>query len=260
MTVMLISLITSFIYLTATGLLLRSIYKKIPLNHQGLQACSLSALFLHAYLLYLSIDTAQGQNLSIINMLSFFAWFVLLFVKLSAFVMRKQDSLLVFVMPLTGVLVLAAAFWPGYSLFQTRLYPQTLLHIFISILAFGLLAVASLQAAALAWQNQRLRHKKLTAFNLPLPPLQSLQLLLSRLLAYGFALLTVSLLSGFLFMPNYFKIHPGKTGLSCLAWLIFALILAKQRLAGWQAATLARWTLFGMTLLASGYFGSKLFI
>jgi ABC-type uncharacterized transport system permease subunit len=83
--------------------------------------------------------------------------------------------------------------------------------------------------------------------------------LLFQLLGSGFALLTLSLGTGFIFLDNLFAQHLAhKTVLSILAWLVFAMVLAGRIRYGWRGQVAIRWTLGGFVSLMLAYFGSKM--
>jgi ABC-type uncharacterized transport system permease subunit len=71
--------------------------------------------------------------------------------------------------------------------------------------------------------------------------------------------LTISLISGFIFIENLFAQHlVHKTVLSILAWLIFSSLLLGRSLYGWRGQIAIQWTLIGFVSLLLAYFGSKL--
>jgi len=132
-------------------------------------------------------------------------------------------------------------------------------HILTSIIAFSLLNIAALQAILLAIQEQQLRNHPPKRFVLSLPPLQTMEALLFQMLATGLIFLTISLVSGFLFIENLFAQHlVHKTVLSILAWIIFSGLLLGRSCYGWRGKTAIQWTLIGFVLLLLAYFGSKL--
>jgi ABC-type uncharacterized transport system permease subunit len=255
----LISLITSFIYLSSATLQGLSLAGKpacqrfVPLYLNGI------ALSLHAYLLYQGIDTQNGQNLSIFNMLSLWAWLLVIFTTTLS-LLKPLETLTIFVSPLAAACILSATLWPGQEAFPMRLYPHTLVHILISILAFGLLGLAALQASALAIQQHILRKKLVKKLTPLFPPLQTMQRLLLWILSGGFVLLTASLLSGCFFMSPFSSHSPRKLALSAISWLLFAFILYRQYHHNGSTASVARWSLVGIAVLSLAYFGSKFLI
>ena len=132
-------------------------------------------------------------------------------------------------------------------------------HILTSIIAFSLLNIAALQAILLAFQDQQLKSHPPKRFIQSLPPLQTMESLLFQMLGAGIVFLTISLVSGFLFIEDLFAQHlVHKTVLSILAWVIFTGLLMGRRRYGWRGQTAIQWTLIGFVLLLLAYFGSKL--
>lgn len=132
-------------------------------------------------------------------------------------------------------------------------------HILASIIAFSLLNIAALQAILLAIQDQQLKSHPPKRFIQSLPPLQTMESLLFQIIATGIVFLTVSLISGFLFIEDLFAQHlVHKTVLSMLAWLIFTGLLMGRKRYGWRGQTAIQWTLIGFVSLLLAYFGSKL--
>jgi ABC-type uncharacterized transport system permease subunit len=79
------------------------------------------------------------------------------------------------------------------------------------------------------------------------------------MLGAGLFFLTISLLSGFIFIEDLFAQHlVHKTVLSILAWIIFSCLMLGRLWFGWRGQTAIKWTLFGFVSLLLAYFGSKL--
>jgi ABC-type uncharacterized transport system permease subunit len=75
----------------------------------------------------------------------------------------------------------------------------------------------------------------------------------------GWVLLSMSLISGWIFVENLFAQHlVHKTLLACLAWIVFSVLLWGRNRLGWRGHQAIRWTLAGFCLLMLAYFGSKL--
>ena len=132
-------------------------------------------------------------------------------------------------------------------------------HILSSIIAFSLLSIAALQALLLALQDKQLRNRQPQRLINSLPSLQTMESLLFQMISMGLLFLSLSLISGFVFIDDVFAQHlVHKTLLSILAWLIFCGLLAGRYQYGWRGKTAIRWTLSGFVLLLLAYFGSKL--
>jgi ABC-type uncharacterized transport system permease subunit len=79
-----------------------------------------------------------------------------------------------------------------------------------------------------------------------------------RVIAAGFVLLTLTLLSGVLFVDDLFAQHlVHKTVLSIAAWIVFGILLFGRWRWGWRGRRAVRLTLAGMAILLLAFFGSK---
>jgi len=135
---------------------------------------------------------------------------------------------------------------------------QIKLHVSIALLAFGVLSIAAALAILLALQERALRHRQFGALLHALPPLTLTEALLFRLIAAGFVLLSLTLLSGILFVDNLFAQHLAhKTLLSIAAWLVFGVLLWGRWRHGWRGRRAVNLTLAGMAILLLAFFGSK---
>ncbi len=255
-----ISFLASFTYVVASLLQYLSSLSKITVSKllKFRVVCSV-ALLLHGYLLYRWIDTPAGQNLSLSLMFSLICWIISLAL-LAITLIKTLENLTLFVLPVTALSILLAVWFPGHEFFQTGSDPSMLIHILISILTFGILGLAALQATLLYYQNRILRNNVATGIVRILPPLQTMERLLFQIIWFGFLLLSASLLSSTLLSyTNLFTHHPEKVILSLLAWCLFAGLLYGHYRSGLRGLTAIRWTLIGVSLLLGGYLAGKLF-
>jgi len=169
----------------------------------------------------------------------------------------RMRALGVLVFPLAA-LVLSGYAWYGHSTRPDPLDWRLLLHAWLALLAYATLAVAALLAIMLWMQERALRRHQRHAWLRAFPPLTELETLLFRTIAVGFALLTLTLLTGVLFVENLFAQHlVHKTVLSLLSWLVFGGLLLGRWRRGWRGVTAVRWTLVAMGLLLLAFFGSQ---
>ena len=131
-------------------------------------------------------------------------------------------------------------------------------HILLSMGAAALLFAAAVTAILLVFLDRRLRTRRLSNLPSALPPLDALEKIMFRLIAAGFGLLTLALLTGFIFVTNLFTQNlVQKTVLSLIAWLLFGVLLVGRLRFGWRGRSAVRWTLWGFGILAVAYFGVK---
>jgi len=176
-----------------------------------------------------------------------------LFVNLS----RPVAALGVVVFPLAAVLLAVDSFLAPPTM-PVAMDWQIKLHVTVALVAFSLLSIAAVLALGLAVQERGLRHRQFGPWLRALPPLTLTETLLFRVIAAGFALLTLTLVTGALFVGNLFGQHlVHKTVLSIVAWLVFGVLLYGRWRFGWRGRSAVNLTLIGMTVLVLAFFGSK---
>ncbi|HET7300023.1 MAG TPA: cytochrome c biogenesis protein CcsA [Oleiagrimonas sp.] len=135
---------------------------------------------------------------------------------------------------------------------------QISLHVAIALLAYSVLSIGAVLAILLALQERALRSHRPARLVRSLPPLTQTEALLFRLIGAGFVLLTLTLLTGALFVHNVLAQHLTHIiVLSVIAWIIFGILLLGRWRYGWRGARAVNLTLVGMAVLALGFFGSK---
>lgn len=190
--------------------------------------------------------------------LSLFAWQTALLLWL--FSLRESVGALgLIIYPVAGACALVGLALPGGTAATDALTWPLQLHILLSMLAYGLLTLGAVQAAVLALQHRQLRRRPGNGIVAVLPPLETMETLLFRLIMAGFFLLSLAIATGALFIDNLFAQHlTHKTILSLLAWLVFAVLLWGRRRYGWRGRVAVRGALGGYGVLVLAYFGSKL--
>ncbi|MFL9924695.1 cytochrome c biogenesis protein CcsA [Herbaspirillum lusitanum] len=179
------------------------------------------------------------------------------------------DSMRVMVLPVAAVAVILPAVFPGNMVLLTGKSDWFLWHIAISILAYSTLTIAAFHAVLMVLQESRLhtrpgamaRSGGWFAMALDrLPALLTMEKLLFRLIAFGFLLLTLTVLSGVVFSEKLFGTAfrwDHKTIFTLLSWVLFGLLLAGRRWQGWRGRTALSFTLAGFAILLLAYVGSR---
>lgn len=171
---------------------------------------------------------------------------------------KAIEKLGVAIFPIAALMLTLSIIYPGNDQALQFSNWQMNIHILSSIIAFSLLNIAALQAIFLAFHEQQLRKHPPKKIILTLPPLQTMEALLFKMITTGIIFLTISLVSGFIFIDDLFTQHlVHKTILSILAWLVFSALLFGRIQYGWRGRTAVKWTLIGFTFLLLAYFGSK---
>ena len=258
MTALAPSLLAAGFYISGILYQLHCLGKRLAVNASLLRAIGLVALLAHAVSLYIQLTTPQGFALGLFNIASLISWLVVAMTLASSF-RAPVTSLLLGLYPLALITGLLAGLFPENATTLPAGQEGLLVHILLSVLAYSILTIAAFQATLLAIQDYQLKHKHPTRFIRTFPPLQTMEQLLFQFLLCGEVLLTLALLSGFVFLDNMFAQHLAhKTLLSCLAWIVFGILLWGRHFRGWRGSNAIRWTLAGFLLLMLAYFGSKL--
>jgi len=223
---------------------------------QGL-LLGLAGAALHAILLKAVIITDAGLNLSFTNTGSLATWFIAVLLLLASF-KKPIENLAILVLPLSAASLLVQVLLPTTH-FTTGANAHGLgVHILLSVLAYAMLGMAAVQALLLNYQERHLHSRHPGGIIRALPPLDTMETLLVQMITIGFALHTLSLASGFVYLENMFAQHLAhKTILSIVAWTVFAILLFGRWRYGWRGRTATRWTLSGFVTLVIAYFGSK---
>lgn len=254
----LIAPLCALLYLAATGLQLLHLSQRGQVVGRGVLALSLCALVLHGVVTWETVFREEGVNLGFFR-ISALIFLVINVACITSLVRRPLQNLLLVLFPLSALSVLVATFAPKTAPMQPGMSGGMLIHISSSILAYAVLTIAAVQSALLALQDHQLRHRHTRGIVQILPPLQLMENMLFELLWIGVVLLTLAIVSGFVFVDDLFAQHlVHKTVLTIGAWLLFSTLLWGHYKLGWRSTTAVRLTLAGFLLLMLAFFGSKL--
>jgi ABC-type uncharacterized transport system permease subunit len=135
---------------------------------------------------------------------------------------------------------------------------QINLHVVVALMAYAALSIAAVVAVMLAVQETALRQRRISTTMRVFPPLTLVEGLLFQLIGAGFIGLTLTLVTGALFVEDLFAQHLAhKTVLSIAAWVVFGTLLFGRWRWGWRGRSAARLTLAGMALLILAFLGTK---
>jgi ABC-type uncharacterized transport system permease subunit len=261
MTKAILVLLSAGLYLIVAALLWRALRAgngRFAAIRTGILGLLTGALTLHAALLYTDLF-AGTLHLGLTNVAALIAWAVGL-LYFMAVLRQPVESLGIFILPVAATTLLIEWLWPSRQLVLPEAGTAQTLHIVSSLLAYSLLSVAVVQSLVLGLQERALHHHRAGGFLRNLPPLETMEILLFRMIAVGFVLLTLTLASGLMFSEQLFGKPLRWTHhvvLSLIAWGVFGALLAGRWRLGWRGRTAVRMTLIGFSLLVLGYFGSK---
>jgi ABC-type uncharacterized transport system permease subunit len=257
--IMLMDVICFTFYIMATGIIVTGMFQEKGPNKLAAIISVLAAMGLHLVILRngILVEPELGQNMSMLNVASLVGWLISVTMLIASF--RLPNTILLpVVYSFTGLIVLLSGFMPSAHVMQINVNPNLLIHISLALFAYACLAIASLYAVQLSYINFRLKEKNASLLHSSLPPLMAVENILFKLLLVGTVLLTLSLVSGFMFLDNMFaKEQAHKTLLSLLAWGLYTLILTGHFMFGWRGRSVIWSTIVGGILLTLAYFGSR---
>ena len=256
-----ILLITAACYLSAVILLYAAVAQGSSQKRTIAAVFTFSGVMLHIWAEVQHWLIPASPQVSLLNVLSLCA-LVTVSIPLVTLPMRKNlfDASLV-ALPLAVLILLGESMLDAPTIGITKGSTGITTHIITSVVSFGILSIAGVYAMFIALIDFMLRHHRYNKLVQTLPALDTLEELLFHLIKAGFAILTISLLTGLIFINDLFGQHLAhKTLLSIFSWLVFAVLLWGRWKRGWRGRVAVRMTLVGIALLLLSYFGSKLIL
>lgn len=224
-----------------------------------LQRLALLPLAGHGYVLFQSMFSDGALHLGLGPSLSLIMWLSALIYWAASFRARLAILQAAIYAGASLVLLLTMALPLGRPLHHTNMAFFGV-HLMLSIVSYSLFTIASLQALVMAVLERRLHGSSFSGFLQHFPPLLALESLLFRVLGTGFALLSMSLLTGMVFSDELTGrplAFTHKIVFGFISWLIFGGLLLGRHLWGWRGRVALRWTLSGFLALVLAYLGTK---
>lgn len=254
---MLFNVLCFFFYILSSVIIVVGMFRPQGPNKLASIVSVVIAIGIHSVLLSETVFVESAQNMSMLNVASLVGWLISVTMLLASFKL-PNTILLPVVYSFTGLVVLLSNIFQGEHLMYVNVQPTLLIHVTLALFAYACLAIASLYAIQLSYINLRLKEKKASLLHSSLPPLLAVENILFKLLVVGNLLLTLSLVSGFIFLEDMFaKEQAHKTLLSLLAWLLYTFVLIGQKTRGWRGKRVIAPTIIGGVLLTLAYFGSR---
>ena len=244
------------VYLLAFGYQVLQLRKQIHIPTLALQLATALAIVLHSQAVADFLFSSEGLDLSLLKIFALISLIINVVVFCSG-LKKPIQSLNLFLFPISALTIAAALLSPSTKA-AVVLAPSMQLHVLLSILAYSLLTIAALQAALMGYQNWQLKHKHQNMLMRTLPPMQTMEVLLFEAIWAGWLFLTLSLISGFLFLNDLLGQHLAhKVTFSMVAWSVYAILLWGRHRLGWRGHQAIRWSWVGFIAIFLGYIGTK---
>lgn len=250
------------LYVCACLWLIASIWRSASPRARHVQSLTGAAVaglgaVLHGILVYLAVVSMPNLALSMSDTASLMGWIVAIITLIALWQRPRFTPIAVVLLLVAGVTAVITDDGARNYATSQRGWALTT-HIIIAIVAYSLIAIGAVFAVALAILDRRLRQHQPLGVMSSLPSVEALEAAMFQTISVGFALLTLTLFSGFIFVQNLFAQHLAhKVILSCIAWVILGVLLLGRWRLGWRGRIAARWALGGFVLLLFAYFGSK---
>ncbi|ARP79761.1 hypothetical protein CAL12_02250 [Bordetella genomosp. 8] len=239
------------------------------IQHAGRVArtCLMGALFLQGVALYQSLLGGPYLFIGWALALSAAIWLGMLIFWLESLVIRI-DGLLLLLLPAAAFVCALAAAFPQGQVVPHANNSWLRVHLVIALMAYGLMTVAAVQAMLMALLDRHLHRPLEQAEGASLmgkvldvqPPLLMQERLLFRIISIGFAVLTLTVITGSVasyMLTQRLLPFDHKTVFTLLSWLTFGVLLLGRYRKGWRGRVALRWTLSGFALLLLAYTGSR---
>ncbi|QSX34718.1 cytochrome c biogenesis protein CcsA [Shewanella avicenniae] len=226
-------------------------------NRKAVAMLAAVGVVCHALALYNVVFTADGQNLSLTNMISLVCWIIALTFTI---VLQHVKAIILVPVVFACAIISVALLWlvPPQYIRHFGENPEVLVHVVMALMAYSTLVIAALYAVQLWFIQNRLKSKQLKVSPV-MPPLMTVERQLYHLVIIGMILLSLSLATGFIFMDGLFKGPQGhKAVLSSMAWLVYITMLWQQYTKGVRIRTAVIYTISGAFLLSLSYFGARI--
>ena len=220
------------------------------------------ALVCHASVLFPIIDQTPGPNLALGSTVSIVA-FVVVMVFLFSAGQQPILALALILLPTAAVTVALGALFPGDDYQPQIIGALSIGHSLIGAFAYAFLTLAVAQALLAQLQESLLKQSALHDLVRALPAVEIMERVLFQLITIGFALLSITLVSGMLFsdqLSGRAFVLNHHVVLAFLAWGSFAILLTGRVIAGWRGQVAVKWTLGSFVLLLLAYFGTRFVI
>lgn len=215
------------------------------------------AIIAHAWLIVQQLALDDFDHINLSSSLSIVALFVTVtsFVRFQRFNNLFLKPVIYLFSALTCILLVFTPVHLGADISSKQ---ALFIHIALSLIAYGILALATLYAIQTSYLSRILKQRKNHSLLSKLPPLMTIEKNFFNLLMLGTIALFVALGSGFLFLEDMFAQNQAhKTILTSLAAIIYLIALILHRVSGLRGRIIVLLTLIASTLLTLGYFGSR---
>ena len=218
----------------------------------------LVAFALHCIVVWFQLLAGENTQSSLLPVLSAFMAGAFATGLLFSLLFRGSEYLL----PIISLFAAVALFASGFNHAEAARHGSDImliLHIVLSLLAFGLILLSCLQVLGMLWLDRLLKRHHILGPARLMPPMQIQERILLTSLKVGSIFLLLALASGLLFIDEIFPENLFlQLILICSLLGLIALMGVRYRKPGWSVVSMVMWILGGSLLLLLAYICHRL--
>ena len=263
--VLLFSVITTLLYAVGTVGFLIYVIRTEKVIHRIAYGFLLAGFLSHT--LGLAMLVSQLRQMPVTTLpqtFSLFAWAIV--GSYLAFQLKFNIRILgTFVSPLAVVFMLLSSAIPGRVIPTSQLFKSVwlTLHVATMFLGNAIFALAFCAGIMYLLQERQIKTKSFGLLYRRLPSLEVLDSLNYVCLTFGFPLITIGLISGFVYAGAVWRSfwHWDPKGiLSVVTWLIYAVLLHERLAVGWRGRRAAIMAIIGFSVILLTFVGASIIL
>jgi len=260
--VLLFSVITTLLYAVGTVGFLIYVIRTEKVIHRIAYGFLLAGFLSHT--LGLAMLVSQLRQMPVTTLpqtFSLFAWAIV--GSYLAFQLKFNIRILgTFVSPLAVIFMLLSSAIPGRVIPNSKLFKSFWLTLHVATMFIGMAIFALAFCAGIMYllQERQIKSKSFGLLYRRLPSLEVLDSLNYVCLTFGFPLITIGLISGFVYAgavwQSFWHWDP-KEILSVVTWLIYAVLLHERLAVGWRGRRAAIMAIIGFSVILVTFVGTS---
>lgn len=260
--VLLFSVITTLLYSVGTVGFLIYVIRTEKVIHRIAYGFLLAGFLSHT--LGLAMLVSQLRQMPVTTLpqtFSLFAWAIV--GSYLAFQLKFNIRILgTFVSPLAVIFMLLSSAIPGRVIPNSKLFKSFWLTLHVATMFIGMAIFALAFCAGIMYllQERQIKSKSFGLLYRRLPSLEVLDSLNYVCLTFGFPLITIGLISGFVYAgavwQSFWHWDP-KEILSVVTWLIYAVLLHERLAVGWRGRRAAIMAIIGFSVILVTFVGTS---
>ncbi len=263
--VLLFSVITTLLYAVGTVGFLIYVIRTEKVIHRIAYGFLLAGFLSHT--LGLAMLVSQLRQMPVTTLpqtFSLFAWAIV--GSYLAFQLKFNIRILgTFVSPLAVIFMLLSSAIPGRVIPNSKLFKSFWLTLHVATMFIGMAIFALAFCAGIMYllQERQIKSKSFGLLYRRLPSLEVLDSLNYVCLTFGFPLITIGLISGFVYAgavwQSFWHWDP-KEILSVVTWLIYAVLLHERLAVGWRGRRAAIMAIIGFSVILVTFVGTSVIL